>query len=90
MGAALEVVVGAGGGWVGPMSESLPVHLLEDKSLSSWTHCLQFMLPGGESLGLNQTHASADSYLVDSGSPCVPGLPVLWGHLQHSGSCQTS
>ena len=24
------------------------------------------------------------------GSSCVPGLPVLWGHLQHSGSCQTA
>ena len=58
MGAALEVMAG-GGQRVGRAHVRIsPVHLLGDKSLSSWTHCLQFMLPGGESLGLNQTHVS--------------------------------
>ena len=52
-----RAALGGAGGTRARVRISL-VHLLGDKSVSNSTHCLQFRPPGGESLGLNQTHVS--------------------------------
>ena len=82
--------IGGWGEWPGPMSESLLSISLGTKvcptgHIACSSHC-QVGSPWGEpDTGLGLTLSAG--FL---GSSWVPGLPVLWGHLRHSGSRQTS